>query len=643
MKLILRWLAVFVGVVAMMAVVFSFYARFLVDFSLESLQVAGRVADRSQAFSSQSSLHVYRNLMQTLMFEEASRQNLDFKNLALLEMASRSAGEQGQGDFQSRYKFYLSEVSKAKTSQRSVTLRILDSLSGSFARMGESLQSIKTYLQRRAGAVSKVQVRDLTSAVLLSQAETSEKKNDFERAVSLYKRYLERNPSGVDNGYVAVSLANVYIKQKKWNDAQETLKFIQREFAGSDEVTIAQTLERRIEALRIQFDEIAALKEALKQASESERREEIQFTLALKLLAAAELQEAESYLKPLENSSQPDRRTRARFYLGWIYKLERQYDVSAQILEVLAGESGLDENLKKGAIAELADIRFQQGDVKGALNHYRTIAAEGCDEHLSSEAAQRAWVGMAELEQSYIYFNLGDGVQAGQKIGCLVHALRVADSLGSIGSFATENKAVSAQSSAFDNLRHGRIDQAHDLFIRGLQQNPEDYRGHSGLAMVNILRSDLPEAQKEALRGYQIQPTDYSTSVMAYVLAFTNEPERAIEFYQQALEINPNYFPARFNLTCIFLRSRNYREALKHLLELEKGIGSYGGVIASKVLNNLGCALWWLGKEEDALKRFRQAMEITPGFVDAELNLKQVQLNKVPQAVTVPQILNAEK
>ena len=644
MKTILKWLALVIGAVGVIVVAFSLYSRFLVDASLESLQMAGRVAERSQALSSQTSLHVYRNLMQSLMFEEAARSSGDMKNLVMLEMATRSASEQGQGDFQSRYKFYLSEVSRDKTSQRSWALRGLDRMARVVASFQNSAQAMLGYVSRRgAGAVKKAPVKDLTSAVLLSQAETSEKKGELGRAVELYTKYLERNPLGADSGYVSISLAHVYLKQRKWQEARELLNRVQADFAGGDEVAIAQTLERRINAMKKQSDEIAALKEALAKSGNVVQKENIRYDLGLKFLAAADLKGAKEQFQILEGAQQADRRTRARFYLGWIFKLENQYEVSAKILQLLAGEAGIDESLKKGALAELADIRYRQGDEKASLENYRKISPEGCGEGDAKDISRRAWTGLAELEQSYIYFSRGDGVQAGQKIGCLVAALGTSSTLEGLQGYAKAGKALDIQSSAFDSLRHGRIEQAGDLFTRGIQQNPEDYRGYSGLAMVHILRAELPEAEKEALRGYQLKSTEYSASVMGYLAAFRNDPDKAIAFYLQALERNPNYVPGRFNLACLYLKKRDYREALKHLLELERGIAGIGGVLASKVLNNLGCALWWLGKEEDAIKRFKAAVDMTPGFVDAELNLKQVALNKVPQAATVPQILNAER
>ncbi len=644
MKTILRWLALVLGVVSIIVVAFSLYSRFLVDVSLESLQMAGRVAERSQALSSETSLHVYRNLMQSLMFEEAARSNGDVKNLVMLEMASRSASGQGQGDFQSRYKFYLSEVSQEKISQRSWLLRGLDSVARSVAGFKNSAQAMLGYVSRRGvGPEKKAPVKDLTSAVLLSQAETSEKKGELGRAVELYTKYLERNPLGADSGYVAISLAHVYLKQKKWQEARSLLNRVQADFAGGDEVTIAQTLERRIDTMKKQFDQITALQTALEKSRDAVQKENIRYDLGLKLLAAADLKGAKEQFQVLETAQQPDRRTRARFYLGWIFKLENQYEVSAKILQLLAGEAGIDEGLKKGALAELADIRYQQGDEKASLENYRKISPEGCGEGEAKDISRRAWTGLAELEQSYIYFSRGDGVQAGQKIGCLVKALGAGSSLGGLQIYTKGGKAVDMQTSAFDSLRQGRIEQAADLFTRGIQQSPEDYRGYSGMAMVHILRAELPEAEKEALRGYQLKTTEYSASVMGYLAAFRNDPDKAIAFYLQALEKNPNYVPGRFNLACLYLKKRDYREALKHLLELERGINGIGGVLASKVLNNLGCALWWLGKEEDAIKRFKAAISITPGFVDAELNLKQVALNKVPQAATVPQILNVER
>jgi len=637
----LKWLAAIFVAVVLMGAFFALYSHFLVDYSLESLETAGRLAERESATTSSSSMQVYRRLMHNVLLDEASQENADLSNLAFLQLASRSAAEEAQGDYRSRYKFYLSEVQQGKSENRFLLLRGVDRLYRWIEKINGYVAYFWNYFRGKLTAKREV-VLDLTSAVLLSQAEASEKNGDLDRSVSLYEKYLERNVDNADSGYITITLAGIKVKQKKWQDAAVLLKQTSRGFAGQEEARIADDLLHRIDVLKTQWQELEKIERELARETQPGRVGKLKFKLGLLNLRLERFSEAQSYLEQLKEVEDKDLQLKARFYLGWIYKLQQKYDVSAEILSVLADDPQIDDELRNGIKAELADIYYQKGDEKASLEQYRSIAGDGCLEIKGNEASGQAWVGLAELEKSFLYYNVGDGIKAGESIGCVVNSFQGALALAEIQGAGQGGSPANPQLSAFVNLQKGRVEQARELFERNQSQEPGNYLNYSGLAMVEVLTSKLAEAEKVARTGYRLQKTEYSAAVLGYVMAFQNQSAPAIAFYLQAVEMKPDYFPARFNLACLYLKTRQYREALKHLLELERSMPDKESLLYSKVLNNLGCALWWLGKEDEAIARMQQAVKVTPGYVDAELNLKQIRLERVPQPVTVPQLLQIE-
>lgn len=641
MQTFLRWLAAIFAVAILMGGFFALYSHFLVDYSLESLETAGRLAERGSVTTSATGKQVYRQLMQNVLLDEAAKEDADLRNLAFIQLATRSGADDAQGDYRSRYKFYLSEVQQEKNKKRFFLLRAIDLLHRQIEKVRGYAAYFWSYVRGKL-TVKKEVALDLTSAVLLSQAEASEKTGDFDRSVSLYEKYLERNPDDADSGYIRITLAGIKVKQKKWQDAEVLLRRTRRSFAGQEESRIADDLLHRIEILKAQWQELEKTERDLAQETQIRRTHQLKFKLGLINLRLERFDEAKGFLGQLDAIQDKDLQLKARFYLGWIHKLQQDYGVSEEILSVLADDPLIDEELRNGIKAELADIYYRQGDEKSSLQQYHSIAGDHCNEVNGESVLGQAWVGLAELEKSFLYYNVGDQVKAGESIGCLTDSYKGQSSLVEIQKASETGEGENIQLTAFVNLQRGRVEQARQLFERSKAQEPDNYLNYSGLAMVDVLSSNLDAAQKSAQRGYQMKKTEYSASVLGYIMAFQNDPRAAIAFYLQAMEMNSSYFSARFNLASLYLKTRQYREALKHLLELERSMPDKESLMYSKVLNNLGCALWWVGKEDEAVARLELAMRVTPGYVDAELNLKQIRLERIPQPVTVPQRIQVE-
>ena len=93
MSRLVKGIVLVASFIALTTVTFLLYAHFLVDYSLENLGLALEVTDKNPEDTSQMKAHVYDNVVKDLVVDEATKQDIDFKSLALLELASRSLNE----------------------------------------------------------------------------------------------------------------------------------------------------------------------------------------------------------------------------------------------------------------------------------------------------------------------------------------------------------------------------------------------------------------------------------------------------------------------------------------------------------------------------------------------------------------------
>jgi tetratricopeptide (TPR) repeat protein len=113
---------------------------------------------------------------------------------------------------------------------------------------------------------------------------------------------------------------------------------------------------------------------------------------------------------------------------------------------------------------------------------------------------------------------------------------------------------------------------------------------------------------------------------LANVLFDQGHLDQAIAHYQKALEADPGFVEAHFNLGNALLNSGRFDEAVaqyKKVLELQP---AYGGAF-----NNLGTAYTQLGRVSEAMGAYRKALDLQPENTDALNNLAWA-LATCPQA-----------
>ena len=106
--------------------------------------------------------------------------------------------------------------------------------------------------------------------------------------------------------------------------------------------------------------------------------------------------------------------------------------------------------------------------------------------------------------------------------------------------------------------------------------------------------------------------------------------KEAVEHYEQALKINPDFVEARNNLgNCLFQAGR-FEEAIAHherVLQIEPGsLGTH---------NNLGSALLQAGRVSEAIGQFEQVLRLKPDYPEVHYNLGIAlnRANRVSEAI----------
>jgi tetratricopeptide (TPR) repeat protein len=174
------------------------------------------------------------------------------------------------------------------------------------------------------------------------------------------------------------------------------------------------------------------------------------------------------------------------------------------------------------------------------------------------------------------------------------------------------------------------------------------------LAIALVHEGRMPEAIQLYEEALRLKP-DYAKAHynLGNVLEQTGKVTEAIAQYEQALRLNPDYAEAHNNLGGVLLGIGRVREAIEHYEQalrikpdsaashcnlanalslagnVEDAIRHYEQALRIKpdyaeAHSNLGLALWQTGKVQEAIGHYEQALRIRPDFAEAHYNLGNV-------------------
>ena len=108
---------------------------------------------------------------------------------------------------------------------------------------------------------------------------------------------------------------------------------------------------------------------------------------------------------------------------------------------------------------------------------------------------------------------------------------------------------------------------------------------------------------------------------------FARRLDESIEWLTRSLAIHPNYLDAEIALGMVWISKGNYTKAIDRYSAALANNPSTVGIRArpvSSIHNNLGMVLLRIGREAEAVRHFRKAVEVFPRNVSAHLNLGNV-------------------
>jgi tetratricopeptide (TPR) repeat protein len=644
LKTLIKWLLTFSVIIVVTILLFSAYANFFLSYSLERLEIAMDATSKGFDAVTPVSRNVYRDVLKDMAVEEATKENLDFKNVALLEMASNSLKDATEDAGYKRARYYLNQVLQSKLESRPLPLRILDRIYMNFQRTSQQTFSFLDYVKQRflKSRPQQDKTIEYSSILLLNQADEKLKDLKIDEAAELYRKYLDRYPTQPERGFVSITLSDIYIKQNKLAEAKQLLGYVQQSFSGREEANIAGNMYKKIQAMEKNQQLINQLQNVIPAAQNSADSQSAQLKLALAHLSAYQTDKAIEILTPLLESPQSDIRQKAKFYLGWIYKLGSQYDKSTALLSDLLNDTGVNEQMRLGLQTQLADIYYQQGDVEKSADEYKNVSdalqkGAALPGQQKTEAGKEVWVALAELERAKIYRynfdNAGEIEQLGRRLDEL--GLQYSEAGGDLKQTLESIPDTGLREKAFYELENGRVQVALDLFEKDAVRHPRDAWTHGGLGIVYVLLGDLEKGVEFAKQSYELDRDYYTAAVMGYLSALMGKYDDAELYYQEALGMKADYLPAKFNLASVYLKIGKFQQAIGLLGRLEQDLDENQKLIRAKILNNMGYAYWQLGDREKAQEKFKQSLEEMPNFSVAKNNLSQIAAGETPQMVTL--------
>jgi hypothetical protein len=107
-------------------------------------------------------------------------------------------------------------------------------------------------------------------------------------------------------------------------------------------------------------------------------------------------------------------------------------------------------------------------------------------------------------------------------------------------------------------------DKAEQLLLRSLKLNPAYAQAYGWYGEVLVARGDTAAAQRAYGRAYELDPLSPRITVNYGQSLGHTDPRRAVELYNRALDLSPDFHPAFINLRDHYMERREYAKALDY-------------------------------------------------------------------------------
>ena len=165
-----------------------------------------------------------------------------------------------------------------------------------------------------------------------------------------------------------------------------------------------------------------------------------------------------------------------------------------------------------------------------------------------------------------------------------------------------------------------------------LRTDPQSVNAHYNLGFGLAQQGRHQEAVEAYERALEIEPDyGFAHNNLGNALDKVGRHEEAIGHFRKALELDPAYSEAHHNLTNVLVEENRLEEALEHAREAVRLRPDF-----AEAQNNLGNLLTRRGDAAEGVSHYRSALELKPGYAEAHNNLANalVALGRLREAIS---------
>ena len=209
---------------------------------------------------------------------------------------------------------------------------------------------------------------------------------DLEQLVEEFKQRVQREPENVNYRRI---LAEHCARAKRYDEALEVLRETQKVVGRADPQVDRAISNITIQKFEVAIEEAKAAGDEATAAANEQAKADFVFANAKELVArypndlqfrydlAVLLYERGMIMEALEEfqlaQRNPQRRTRALYYLALCFKSKQQYDIALEQLEKAASELSLMDDTKKDIVYEMGLLHDAMGQTAKAVERFKEI------------------------------------------------------------------------------------------------------------------------------------------------------------------------------------------------------------------------------------------------------------------------------
>lgn len=338
-------------------------------------------------------------------------------------------------------------------------------------------------------------------------------------------------------------------------------------------------------------------------------QQKLYFELGNIYLQLSELPLAEEmFLKAVETDPETNLAVKSIFNLAWGYKTAGEHKKAVEYFDKLIKRQA-EIKIRINSEFQIADVMYKEGDYRQARDMYGDLNKKYPDFDLADLALYEAG--------SISYYNLNDQEAALKHFGELEEKSPKSRIVKHMIKEVMPNVSAASRDEGFKLLQEKKYPEAIGKFREAIEINSFDDQSYSGLGLGNYWMLNKVEAVDNMNKAVEMAEAEVTVINAMFVYINTENLDEAIKAGESYLAKRitvkrPEFY---YNLGYAYALNSKLNEATTYFNATIRLNSDF--VFA---YNNLGCALWGMGKYSDAIRKLQEATDRRPSYADAYFN-----------------------